>query len=163
MSAWKRTLLVSCMGALFFALYVLFAGQLSWSELCVALPSAILPTAFLTAQSDWRGRRLTMAPSACFGVAAKALASIPLDAVRVGRLLLLSLVRRRGKRQGMLQIQPFRQGTSDNPGDAGRRALVTLGLSLAPNGYVLDTPAAGGLLVHRLQPLPPAPNQEWPA
>ena len=103
-----------------------------------------------------------MGPAALLMVGLKALASVPLDALRVGRLLLLSLVRRPSGQQGMLQVQPFRQGRRGDPWDAGRRALVTLGLSLAPNSFVLDASSEGGLVLHRLQAVPPRPDQDWP-
>ncbi len=91
---------------------------------------------------------------------------MPADTWRVGRVLLRTLAPGQAHAArtapGMLQIQPFRRG-SDDPAEAGRRALVTLGLSLAPNGYVVDFATGSGLLIHRLQPVPPQPDQDWPA
>jgi hypothetical protein len=42
--------------------------------------------------------------------------------------------------------------------------MVTLALSVAPNGYVMNVPAGGdALLMHRLAPAAPDPDPEWPA
>ena len=68
---------------------------------------------------------------------------------------------------GRIDRQPFRPGR-DRPADAGRRSLVTLASSFAPNGFVLDIPPsvllgdAEILLMHRLAPSPPEPDAEWP-
>jgi hypothetical protein len=56
--------------------------------------------------------------------------------------------------------QPFDTGTAA-PLDAGRRALVVLGASFAPNGIAVGV-APGALLLHRLDPRPPSPDRGWP-
>jgi hypothetical protein len=78
-------------------------------------------------------------------------------------MLLSVLWRRPDGSLGVITRQPFRQG-HDTPQDAGRRGLVTLGISLAPNGYVLSIPdSRNELVLHRLTPAAPSADRKWPA
>ena len=77
-------------------------------------------------------------------------------------MLLRSLWRRPEGGLGRTLRQPFRRG-GDGPAAAARRALVTLGLSVAPNGYVLEIgDNQDDLSLHRLSPALPRPDPEWP-
>ncbi len=82
------------------------------------------------------------------------------DAWRVALVLARSLIGPADR--GRMARQPFRHG-GDDPADAGRRALVTLAISVAPNTYAADLPdEAGALLLHQLRQAPSSSDREWP-
>ncbi len=92
----------------------------------------------------------------------RALAAIPPDILRVGQTLVRSLYGPRVAHAGIPSNQPFRHG-NDSAEDAARRAMVVLGTSLAPNGYVLMMPEGSeAMVLHRLALVPPKPDREWP-
>lgn len=141
--------------------YALFAGELSLNEFWAGLPVSILAClhsaglrrcAERTIRPTWRGATRE---------AGRAAAAIPGDLIRVGRVLLSALPHRPAGEAGRPVAQAFAFGT-DNPRDAARRAEVTLGLSLAPNGFVLRL-SPDHLLLHRLAPAPARESREWPA
>ena len=71
-----------------------------------------------------------------------------------------ALLRRPAGAAGQIVELPFRHGDAR---DAGRRAIVTLGASLAPNGFVLRMPAERDVMVmHRLVPAGQSADAEWP-
>jgi hypothetical protein len=88
------------------------------------------------------------------------------DTVRVGAVLVRTLAGRASN--GVARWQAFHPG-GRSAVDAGRRALVTVLTSAAPNGFVLDIrPSAlpeadHGLLLHRLAPAPALTGRDWPA
>lgn len=85
------------------------------------------------------------------------------DLVRVGLRLLAALKQRPDGAMGTIATQPFRRGDPEDAVAAGRRALVVLGASLAPNGYVLRAPQDRDVLVmHRLAAASPNPDAAWP-
>ncbi len=145
----------------FLGLYLLFAAPLSTQELLAGAPSAAAITGFALLYRRAEERQMDLrAP--WFRVALRALATIPPDALRVGRALLRSLWGPRYAQTGLAAQQPFLQG-NDTAADATRRALVVLGTSLAPNGYVLMMPEGSETMVlHRLVQVPPRPDREWP-
>lgn len=147
-------------------LYLLFAGQVSGTEVAAGVPAAGLIAAYAGLRHRGESRpmrlrgpwlRLVLAP----------LASVAGDAVRVGVQLLRAVFLPGSHVVGTVSRQPFRSGSA-GPADAGRRALVTLASSLAPNGFVLDVAPSGllpdehALLMHRLAPARPDPDGEWP-
>jgi hypothetical protein len=142
-------------------LYLLFAAPVSTEELIAGVPSAAAITGFALLYRRAEERRMDLrAP--WFRVAFRALAAIPPDALRVGRALLRALWGPRSAQAGLSAQQPFRQG-NDTAADATRRALVVLGTSLAPNGFVLMMPEGSETMVlHRLVQVPPQPDREWP-
>lgn len=137
------------------AFYLLCAGQVSADEAVAAILAAAVGAIFsvLIRRAADRPLRLR-APwprTIC-----RPLAALLPDAARVGRVLLSA------RPHGEAVIQPFAHG-GETPEDAGRRALVTLGASLAPNGYVLRIPGAtDALLMHRLAHAPPKRDRAWP-
>lgn len=152
--------------ALSLGLYFLFAGQASGTETAAGLPAATLVAAFVWLQR--RGQTRTFRLRAPWHrVLLKPLASLVTDSPKIGGMLLRAMTSPAGAVAGTIDRQPFRPG-GDRAADAGRRAVVTLASSLAPNGYVLDIPPSvvlGGaevLLMHRLAPSPPEPDAEWP-
>ena len=89
-------------------------------------------------------------------------ASLLPDAVRVGSVLLRCVWRRPAGAVGTVSRQPFRSG-ADDAADAGRRALLTLAISLAPNGYALALrDGEDAVVLHRLARAAPATDREWP-
>lgn len=69
---------------------------------------------------------------------------------------------RGGATSGIIALQPFDAGP-DTPAVAGRRALVTLTASLAPNGYVLRLlEKRQALAIHRLSWKATDLDREWP-
>ena len=150
--------------AVMFGFYLLLAGSLNWTELAAAVACAAAVSAFMTLQRACQARPITLAlPPA--RVLCGTLASLLMDSGRVGFVLLRAIGSRAG---GNASWQGFHPG-GRNPDDAGRRALVTLLTSLAPNGFVLDLrPSAlpeadHGLLLHRLSPAPPLSGKDWPS
>ena len=142
--------------------YLLFAGQASMSEMIAGVPSGAMATCFAVLLRQARSRPLRLqAPWP--RVVGRPLVSLFPDAVWVRKVLLSVLWRRPGGAIGMVSHQPCRHGGND-AANAGRRGLVTLGLSLAPNGYVLSIPDHQDvLLMHRLVAAAPDPDAEWPA
>jgi hypothetical protein len=149
----------------FLGIYLLFAAPVSTSELIAGVPSAAAVTAFALLYRRAEERRLHL-PAPRLRILARvilrALAAIPPDILRVGQALLRSLNGPRVAHAGIASNQPFRQG-NDSAEDAARRAIVVLGTSLAPNGYVLMMPEGSETMVlHRLALVPPKPDREWP-
>lgn len=144
-------------------LYGLFAGQVSGSEVLAGGIAATAASAFAVLQrrvGGARAMRLRAPWPLLLGGVARSLGQ---DAVRVGQALALAIARaHRAGEMGAVAGQAFRAG-SDDPTDAGRRGLVTLAVSLPPNGYVLDVATGNdGLRIHRLAPTPPKRDPDWP-
>jgi hypothetical protein len=141
--------------------YFLLAGSLAWTEAIAAAPVAVAVAAFVWRQ-DRLGKRIVALPPPRRALAA-ALATLVPDTLRVGAVLARALVER--PRGGEAAWQAFRAGGPDAI-DAGRRAVVTVLASMAPNGFVLEFAATGGdhgLLLHRLASAPPVSGEDWPS
>ncbi|MDD2861090.1 MAG: hypothetical protein PHI71_08500 [Acidiphilium sp.] len=142
--------------------YFLFAGQVSLSEIAAGLPAAALATGFAVALRLSQDNPLRL-KAPWFRIIGSPLLAIVPDAFRVGRLLFGVLWRRPSGPVGVVVRQPFRHGPDDDDEAAGRRALVTLATSVAPNGYVLRSfGEADTLILHRLVPAPSSRDSEWP-
>ena len=143
--------------------YLLLAGTANRTELMAAVAVAGAAAAFAWARRRGRERAVAL-PIPPGRVLARTGLSLATDTARVGGVLLRALASRQA---GSASWQRFHPG-GRSPRDAGRRAIVTLGTSLAPNGFVLDVrpsalPEAGhGLLLHRLAPAPPCSDAGWP-
>ena len=153
-----RWLLTILSAGLLPGLYLLLAGQAGGTEFAAAVPAVLLAAGMgraLQAHADRRVQlrapwpRVLLRPSA----------SICLDSVRVG-IALLHAIARPDAHAGEISRQAFRAG-GGQPHEAGRRALVVLGASLAPNGLVVDV-SADALSMHRLVPARPQDDTEWP-
>ncbi len=141
----------------FFGVYLLYAGEVSLNEILAGIPAAGALACFAVASRRAEQRHLRVrAPWP--RLLLRPVGSLFADAAKVGRVLLAALVRRPDGPIGRAAAQPFREGGSD---DAGRRALVTLGSSVAPNGYVLAI-GRETLILHRLAPSAPDPDRDWP-
>ena len=148
---------------IFFGIYILFAGQVSVTEIEAGAPAAVAAAGFtVLLHRVAEPERAFRLKAPWLRVLGKPLAALFPDAVRVGRALLQALWRRPSSAVGLVVRQPFQEGGGD-PASAARRGLVTLGSSLAPNGYVLGIPdEEEALLLHRLAAVPPDPDQRWP-
>jgi hypothetical protein len=145
----------------FLGLYLLFAAPVSSSELIAGVPAAAAITAFALIYRRAEKRQMDLrAP--WLPVILRSLAAIPGDILRVGVALAGSLWRARAAHVGIPAHQPFHHG-EQTAQDAARRAMVVLGTSLAPNGYVLMMPQGSETMVlHRLVLTPPRADKEWP-
>ena len=147
-------------------LYLIFAGQVGGTEIAAGIPAAGLAAAYagLLHRGEARPMRLR-AP--WLRLLLSSIASVVSDVARVGVQLLRAVLVPGSHVAGTVSRQPFRSGGT-GPADAGRRALVTLASSLAPNGFVLDVAPSEllrgerALLMHRLAPGRPDPDGEWP-
>ncbi len=144
--------------AVFLALYLLLAGAISTNELLAGVPAAAAASCFATALHRVEERRTSLRGPWPRLLLRPLTALLP-DAVKAARVLLRAIARRPNGPVGLSTRQPFREGI--DPRDAGRRGLVTLATSLAPNGYVLAV-EADALILHRLAPARPRSDREWP-
>ena len=143
-------------------LYTVFAGDVSWTEAYAGIPAAAAIAAFVAVQHRGADRPLRLRPPLriLFGP----IGALVTDTARVGAALLRALVSPVEGRVERLRFTPGGQ----TPGDAGRRAAVTLAASLTPNGFVLDlAPSAllheePVLLLHRLTPAKTPTDTDWP-
>ena len=109
-----------------------------------------------------RTSRDTDAGSFSLKEGSRALIALATDTARVGVVLLRAILRRPQGAVGAVVRQPF-AGGGETARDAGRRGLVTLLASLAPNGFVLHVPGDDDALVlHRLARAPLSRDQAWP-
>ena len=145
----------------FLGLYLLFAGPVSSSELIAGVPCAAAVAGFALIYRRAQEQQMDLrAP--WLRVVLRSLGNVPRDVLRVGGVLVRSLWQAPAIAIGIASHQPFRQG-GDRPADAARRAMVVLGTSLAPNGFVLMMPQGSETMVlHRLVLTPATPDREWP-
>ena len=89
----------------------------------------------------------------------RGLAQLPWQTLRDCWLLTVALWRHCTGRpvRGVFRVVPF-PGEADDASSAGRRALVTALVSVAPNTVVVGVEGAGGeMLIHQLVPEPGSP------
>jgi len=141
--------------------YFFLAGQVSPAESVACLPAIFTATWLAT---RWYG--VTRQPFNLHvpwpSILLRLSRALAIDSFRVMCALLAAIGRTPVREIGHFETQPFAPGGSSRA-DATRRALVTLGASLAPNGVVLDMlPEKESLVLHRLVPAPPVPDIVWP-
>lgn len=143
-----------------FGLYLLFAGSVDTTEIGAGLVVVTLTTMVMQFLHVGRSRTLRLMPP--IHVLCRPVLGVLTDSIRVGGVLLRVLWRRPDGQAGTLARQPFRQG-GETADDAGRRGMMILSASLAPNGYVLHIPDGEDfVLMHRLASVPLSPDDEWP-
>lgn len=136
--------------------YLVLAGQLALSEIVAGVLAGLLATAASLGLKAATQRQFALrAP--WHRLVVRASWAVLRDIVRVALALAEAAT---GGQGGMIARQPF-AGAGAGSAAAGRRALVTLVASIAPNGYVTDV-ASTALELHRLAPAPPAADREWP-
>jgi hypothetical protein len=139
--------------ALLAAFYLLLAGHATPAEAAAADLTAA--TAAILAWGIRRGaRRHYQLLPLPIRVVARTSAALLKDTGRVAPVLL------RGP-GGRAIVQEFEAGGRDQR-SAGRRALVTLTGSLAPNSFVLELEPRR-IRMHRLSPEPAQGDRTWPA
>jgi hypothetical protein len=146
---------------LLFAMYFALAGTISASEvLASAIAVAIAGTA-AWAHLRVSPRMLLKAPWLRMAASvARALAS---DSAQVGKRLLTALWKSPVGPAGLVAEQPFEAGVSSDPAERGRRALVTLAASIAPNRFVVRAaPDEQRLLMHELRHVHSSADRRWP-
>ena len=142
-------------------LYILFAGTVSVTELIAGLVAVTVTAGLLVALRHEPRRSVRARPPV--RIVLHSTVAVFADAWHVGRVLLRAILRRPDGQAGQVVRQPFRQG-GDDAREAGRRGIVVLAASLAPNGYVLHIPnKENALVLHRLAPAPATGDREWPA
>lgn len=145
MSGWGDTLRF-VVWLLSLALYLLFAGEISGSELIAGAAAAVF--AAWAAGHTTEPHRFRLSPIGAMAAIGQAFGAIPRDTVNVGAALLGALVRRSGTGRGFLARECIAESGDDSERTA-QRGLAVLGRSLAPNGYAVAT-WPGALVLHRL-------------
>ncbi len=142
-----------------FAFYLLFAGQASGAELCAGALAAGVG-AGLQAYLRARGERPVAIDAPWGRLAGRVAASLARDTAAVaGALVRVSVGR---AVHGLTQRQDFLVGGPSQMA-AGRRAVVILAASVAPNGFVEQlVPGDQALVVHRLVPAAQKEDHRWP-
>ena len=149
-------------GVFLFATYMVLAGQISETEIIASTLATFIACVFTVAHRR-NARRRFSAPQGVAGFILHSIVQIVPNTCRVAWALLRVVSFGARASRGSIAEQPFSTGTS-SPRDATRRAITTLGVSFAPNGYVLRVFAAdGSLVVHRLVPAGISSNREWPS
>jgi hypothetical protein len=130
--------------------YLLLTGSVGATEL-LAGAGATLPVAAFAVLAHRRAERRLSLRAPWPRIVRTALAALVRDTAPVAWALLTG-------RKGSVAPQPF-----DAAGDAaeGRRAIVILAASLAPNGFVVATDRHC-LRLHRLMPRAPLADTGWP-
>ena len=142
-----------------FGLYLLFAGQLSASELGSGAALATLATAWSIvlrrcARGSFRGWRTHRRP------VLDGLAKLLPATLRAG--IALSRVAARGGSPAKAVPHPFVQGDRHDPGDRARRATALLVACLAPDSFVVRAaPERGEVLLHDIVGRAGDPDPRW--
>ena len=147
--------------ALLAGIYLVLVGQASTTEVVAALLTGLVAALLSVAvrRTGERQFRFRGVPwLLLLGRPALVLAS---DTARVGVTHARAVLR--GPEVGGATVrQPFARG-GENAQDAARRGLVTLGVSLTPNSYVLRTlDGREEMRLHRLAERKPSANRAWP-
>lgn len=138
-------------------LYLVLAGQVSTDEVIAALLAGAAATGLALAVPRVAARHFDFAGVPWARLLLATLRSLASETWQVGLRLL------RPRPQGGRIVRWPLQAHGDRRQKAARRGLVTLGLSLTPNGYMLSVlPDREEVLVHQLVPDDPPPNREWP-
>lgn len=142
------------------ASYMVLAGQFSGDEVAAGVILGALGAAWHAAVMHDGARRFAFERPALRTVGT-ALLGFPGATLRVGARLVLALVR---PVAGRRIEQPFHRGTVDDPRDRGRRAIVVLATSLAPDSYALNLPSAEETITfHAFTAAAPSRDPRWPS
>ena len=142
------------------ASYMVLAGQFSLDEVAAGLVIGGLGAAWHAALMKDGAQRFAVERPAMRVVGA-ALLGLPGATLRVGARLAAALVR---PVAGRRVAQPFHRGRLDDPRDRGRRAMVVLAASLAPDSYALGLPLDEEVITfHAFIDGGPSRDPRWPA
>jgi hypothetical protein len=135
--------------------YLGLVGQLSAAEVGLALGCG-LAAAIWAAALRTAGLLHFRFEAAAVGAALRALAHLPRAIAEVGAALL------RGH-GGSVVRQHFIHGRDQIPADVGRRAMVLLTISLAPDKFAVRVPPGRDRLeLHSLVPIAAQADPRWP-
>lgn len=139
-------------------LYLGLAGALAWAEIAAAALSSALTLALSLWLHRPAERQFRLHPD-WIVLSSRIARHVLRDCLLVTRALIVALARRRHI-TGV--FRELRWETHEDPREAASlRAFVTIGISLAPNSYVVDVRAEEQrLIIHHL--VPPEPNAEKP-
>ncbi len=141
-----------------FGLYLLFAGQVSRSEVWTGAVLALAMVGWRLVLHAGDTRRLAAGRDhlAPWG---RALASLPWATMRTGGALIAALF---GHSPQPSTTTAFVHGPADAPADNGRRATAVLAASLAPDSFVVRTPEGEDrALIHSIVPARRKPDPRW--
>jgi hypothetical protein len=140
--------------------YMVLAGQFSGDEMVAAVVLGGFGAGWHFAVMHDGARRFRFERPALRVIAAS-LAGLPGATLRVGARLASALLH---PVEGRRIEQPFHRGAADDPRDRGRRAVVVLATSLAPDSYVLRSPVGEDTITfHALTGSSPDTDPRWPA
>ncbi len=141
------------------ASYLILAGQVSLDEVAAGVVLGGLGAAWQRAVLRDTARRFRFERPA-LGAVGGALLRFPGATIRVGTRLAEAL---RRDVAGRREERPFHRGRVADPRDAGRRAVVVLGTSLAPDSYALRLPLDEEVIAfHVLTGEAPGGDPRWP-
>ena len=151
--------------ALLTSLYLVLAGQVSTTEVVAGLLSALVGALLSVAARRVGGRRFRFRGVPWMVLLGRPAVVLVSDTARVGATLAHAVLQApgvHGTPKGATVLQAFARGSED-PQDAARRGLVTLGVSLTPNSYVLRImDERDEMRLHRLAERKPSANRAWP-
>ena len=142
------------------ASYMVLAGQFSADEVVAAVLLGGLGAGWHFAVLHDGARRFHFDRPALRAIGS-ALLGLPGATLRVGARLAAGLLHRA---EGRRVEQPFHRGTADSAEDRGRRAVVVLATSLAPDSYALRLPLDEDTITfHVLTGSSPGGDPQWPS
>lgn len=140
--------------------YMVLAGQFSPDEVAAAVVLGGLGAGWHFAVMHDGARRFRFERPALRVVGASLL-GLPGATLRVGARLAAALLH---PVEGRRIEQPFHRGTAADPRDRGRRAVVVLATSLAPDSYALDLPLDEETITfHAFTGSSPGRDPRWPS
>ncbi len=141
--------------------YLFLAGSADTVELIAMLVCCTLGVALAVGLSLVAQEHFTLRPAP--RAILKPLGALLPDFYAVGRGLVAVAIRGAERHHGDYVHQPFDFGT-DTPREAGRRAVTTIGVSLAPRTFLVrGNRPDGTLLLHGFPAKPVSPDERWPA
>ncbi len=144
------------------AAYLVLAGQVSLDEVVAGVVLGGLGAVYHAANGRCSRHSFTFERRA--GLEAfQAIRGLPGAILRVGSRLGTALMH---DVEGHMVEQPFHRGRLDDRRDGGRRAIVVLATSLAPDSYVLRLPLdEETIVIHAITDQPPGTgtDPQWPA
>ena len=147
--------------ALLAGLYLVLAGQVSTTEVVAGLLSALVGALLSVAVRRVGGRRFRFRGVPWMVLLGRPAVVLVSDTARVGATLAHAVLQAPGV-HGATVRQAFARG-NENSQDAARRGLVTLGVSLTPNSFVLRImDERDEMRLHRLAERKPSANRAWP-
>lgn len=142
------------------AAYMVLAGQFSLDEVVAAVILGGLGAGWHFAMMHDGARRFSFERPALRTIGSSLL-GLPGATLRVGARLASALLH---SVEGRRIEHPFHRGTAADTRDRGRRAVVVLATSLAPDSYAIDMPVDEETIsYHALTGANPSRDPRWPA